>query len=70
MNRINAHRFEKALKYVRRIRNAGKRAYAYAYLGFRNGTRTAPHESDFGIGIMARQAVRWQIDDLIEPTNE
>ena len=48
-------------KYIRAIRNDGKQAYATAYFTWRRGNGFEPTES-FGIGAMARQAVRMQID--------
>ena len=57
-------KIERAMKYIRAIRNPGKKAYALAYLGFLNG-EAPPDEGGFGIGIMARGAVRLRINELI-----
>jgi hypothetical protein len=51
-------------RYVRSIRNTGKRAYAEQYLAWRRGQRrTAPETG--GLSYMAAQAVRLTIREYV-----
>jgi len=53
-------------QYVARIRNAGKKRYAAAFLAHRRGPAgVEPDREDFGISYMAAQAVRMEIDGYL-----
>jgi|KBSMisStandDraft_5_1062788.scaffolds.fasta_scaffold257496_3 hypothetical protein len=49
-------------RYISRIKNNGKKAYARAYLNFKSNHADMPNHHSFGIGGMAAQAVRQNID--------
>jgi hypothetical protein len=50
-------------QYIRRIRNALKREYAWQYLAYLLGNRTEP-DGPTEIAYMARQGVRLQLQEL------
>ena len=57
---------EQARSYVRKIKNTSKRAYAQCYLEFLLGKRRdAPLHGTFSIGMMATQAVRMHLTELL-----
>ena len=51
--------------YVNRIRNKAKRAYAVAYIRSCVGFDPEP-ENPTNLSVMARQAVRMRIDEILE----
>jgi hypothetical protein len=57
-------RAEAADKYMRRIRNSGKRDYARDYWAYLRGQRCEPEREPYGIGAMAAQAVQMQLADI------
>lgn len=55
----------KADEYVRRIRNKNKRAYAQDYLNF--CAKKIAMKEDYPLSYMAKQAVRMEINRLLNP---
>ena len=55
--------FRKAARYIDRIRNERKRAYAGAYWRYLRGFEHEPNSD--GLSVMAAQAVRLQLAEII-----
>jgi len=55
---------ELLLRYIRRIKNPGKRAYAFDYLAYKRGQLAEPPGYD--CSTMAAQGVRMQIDATMD----
>lgn len=55
-----------AEKYVKRIRNNAKRAYAWAWLHYYKGEWPQPKDENFNLSYMAKQAVRMNLFDLLK----
>ena len=64
---------DRAHAYVRKIRNNAKQQYAYAYLMMLlHPEKTFPtlDAKVFGVGVMAAQAVRLTLTDILTQTGE
>ncbi len=58
---------ELLLKYIRRIKNPCKRAYAFDYLAYKRGEAAEP--PSYECSTMAAQGVRMQIDATMDGNN-
>jgi hypothetical protein len=58
--------FKGAIGYILRIRSASKRSFAMAFFGHLKDHRVEPSWADFGIGVMAAQAVQLNLRAYME----
>jgi len=59
-----------AEKYIRRIRKAEKKKYAINYLKWKLNGEQGEMESPQTLGFMTKQAVRMEIDSILDTVNE
>jgi hypothetical protein len=52
--------------YITKIRNLEKRRYAKDYLASKLQGQEEPNPTGYKLGAMARQAVRWEINELLK----
>lgn len=67
---MKASFFEAANAYIKRLRNRSKRSYAIAYATrlMEHGTDARVAYENYGLGLMARQAVERDLLDLYRKT--
>jgi hypothetical protein len=58
--------FKGAIGYILRIRNPGKRSFAFAFFEHLKGYRVEPEPEGFGVGVMAAQAVQLNLRAYME----
>ena len=54
-----------AKRYIAKIRNGAKRAYAYGYFNYIKGTASEPDGSYYACGYMAKQAVQIRLNEIL-----
>jgi hypothetical protein len=55
-----------AQRYIYAIHNAEKKAYAWAYYNYLTSSRAPPNTDEYKIGVMAAQAVRMNLTELVK----
>lgn len=54
-----------AQRYIYDIHNSEKKAYAWAYYNYLTSSRAEPNRSEYKVNVMAAQAVRMTLVELV-----